>query len=79
MGPIACYMIGHRSDTEMPSKVVRRKLQEPAKPFARNSRGASKRAGVPAVAKEGRLTLRQIRRAVETALRGQTLKADAPG
>ena len=39
------------------------------------SRGAT--IQVPAVAQGGRLTLRQIQRAVETALRGQTFEADA--
>jgi hypothetical protein len=70
-------MIGRRSDTQMPSKTRRREVQEPAKPFV--GKGPNKRGEVPAVVKRGRLTLRQIKRAVETALRGQTFEADADG
>ena len=36
-------------------------------------------AHVPAVVRGGRLTLQQIKRAVDTALRGQTFEADAQG
>jgi hypothetical protein len=58
-------------------KIARGNVQEPAKPFA--GKRPNKRGEVPAVVKRGRLTLRQIKRAVETALRGQTFEADADG
>jgi hypothetical protein len=61
----------------MARKTPRREYQEPAKPFARAGGKHNKRGEVPAVAKRGRLTLRQIRRAVENALRGKTFEADA--
>ena len=56
-------------------KVVRRKVQEPAKPFVGN--GPNERGEIPAAAQLGRLTLEQIKHAVETALRGHTFEADA--
>ena len=61
----------------MASKKSPREFQPPAKPFV--GRGPNKRGEVPAVVQRGRLTLRQIKRAVETALRGQTFEADADG
>jgi hypothetical protein len=41
------------------------------------SRTGKRAAEVPAVARRGRLSLQQIKHAVETALRGQTFEADA--
>ena len=62
----------------MTSKISRRTMQPPAKPVGQ-PRKTGKVAQVPAVARRGRLTLQQIKRAVDTALRGQTFEADAPG
>jgi len=66
----------------MSSKTRRHTLQPPARPVGNKSGKPSSKSGadgVPAVARRGRLTLRQIRHAVETALRGQTFEADAQG
>lgn len=64
-----------------PKKSVRHIVQSPARPVARTAaKAAGTTAGapaIPAVARPGRLTLQQLRRAVDTALRGQTFKADA--
>ena len=67
------------------SKAVRAKIGRSAKvAVAGKSFAAPRRtpAGaaspVPAVVGQGRLTLPQVRRAVEVALRGQTFEADAP-
>jgi hypothetical protein len=64
----------------MTSKISRRAMQPPAKPVGQgvSKSGKIARAGhVPAVARGGRLTLWQIKRAVDAALRGQTFEADA--
>jgi hypothetical protein len=64
----------------MTSKISRRTVQPPAKPVGQRtsqSGKTAKAAQVPAVARRGRLTLQQIKHAVETALRGQTFEADA--
>lgn len=66
----------------MTSKSPRRAMQPPAKPVGQKAGKPGATAGtapVPAVARRGRLTLQQIRRAVDTALRGQTFEADAQG
>jgi hypothetical protein len=66
----------------MTSKISRRAMQPPAKPVGQTATTSSETAGaghVPAVARGGRLTLQQIKRAVETALHGQTFEADAQG
>ena len=65
----------------MPSKMSR-PVQQPAKPMGQNagrSGKTAKAAQVPAVARRGRLTLQQIKHAVDTALRGQIFEADAQG
>lgn len=64
----------------MSNKTARVTLQPPARPVGNKAgslAGANGTTGVPAVTRRGRLTLQQIRRAVATALRGQTLEADA--
>lgn len=64
----------------MTSKISRRAMQPPAKPVGQRVSKSGKTAGagnVPAVARGGRLTPQQIKRAVDTALRGQTFEADA--
>jgi hypothetical protein len=66
----------------MTSKISHRAMQPPAKPVGQRASkpGRTARAAqVPAVAQRGRLTLQQIKRAVDTALRGQTFEADAQG
>jgi hypothetical protein len=63
----------------MTSKIARRPIQPPAKPVGQKTGKTAKAAQVPAVARRGRLTLQQIKRAVDTALRGQTFEADAQG
>jgi hypothetical protein len=66
----------------MTSKNPYRAMQPPAKPVGQrvSKPGRTARAAqVPAVAQRGRLTLQQIKRAVDTALRGQTFEADAQG
>jgi hypothetical protein len=63
----------------MTSKTARRPIQSPAKPVGQKASKTAKAAQVPAVARRGRLTLQQIKRAVDTALRGQTFEADAQG
>ena len=66
----------------MTSKISHRAVQPPAKPVGQRASKPGKTAGagqVPAVARRGRLTLQQIKRAVDTALRGQTFEADAQG
>lgn len=63
----------------MTSKTSHRALQPPAKPVGQRANKPGKTAPVPAVARRGRLTLQQIKRAVDTALRGQTFEADAQG
>jgi hypothetical protein len=66
----------------MTGKISSRGMQAPAKPVgqrAGKSGKATRAAQVPAVARRGRLTLQQIKHAVDTALRGQTFKADAQG
>jgi len=66
----------------MTSKISHRAMQPPAKPVGQGASkpGKTARAGhVPAVVRGGRLTLQQIKRAVDTALRGQTFEADAQG
>jgi hypothetical protein len=54
-------------------------MQPPAKPVGQKASKTAGAAQVPAVARRGRLTLQQIKRAVDTALRGQTFEADAQG
>jgi len=57
-------------------------LQLPAKPVGQRASKlgkTSRAAQVPAVARRGRLTLQQIKHAVDTALSGQTFEADAQG
>lgn len=62
----------------MRNRSSRRILQAPAKPVGQKvSRTGKAAAEVPAVARRGRLSLQQIKQAVETALRGQTFEADA--
>ena len=61
----------------MRNEAPRRVVQAPAKPVGQKVSRVGKTTQVPAVARGGRLTLRQIKRAVETALRGQTFEADA--
>jgi hypothetical protein len=66
----------------MPSKISDRAMQPPAKPVGQRASKpgkTAKAAAVPAVARRGRLTLQQIKHAVDTALRGQTFEADAQG
>jgi hypothetical protein len=63
----------------MTSKIARRTMQPPARPVGQKPGKATKTAEVPAVARRGRLTLQQIKHAVDTALRGQTFEADAQG
>jgi len=66
----------------MTSKTSHHAMQPPAKPVGqRGSKPGktAKAAPVPAVARGGRLTLQQIKRAVDTALHGQTFEADAQG
>jgi hypothetical protein len=66
----------------MPNKISARAMQPPAKPVGQRASKPSqtaKAAAVPAVARRGRLTLQQIKHAVDTALRGQTFEADAQG
>jgi hypothetical protein len=66
----------------MTSKISRRAMQSPAKPVGQKAskpRKTAKAVPVPAVARGGRLTLQQIKHAVDTALRGQTFEADAQG
>jgi hypothetical protein len=66
----------------MSSKMTTRGMQPPAKPVGQRAGGSGKTtraAQVPAVARRGRLTLQQIKHAVDAALRGQTFKADAQG
>ena len=66
----------------MTNKISRRAMQPPAKPVGQRASKpgkTAKAAPVPAVARRGRLTLQQIKRAVDTALRGQTFEADAQG
>jgi hypothetical protein len=61
--------------TRMARKAAaRRKYEEPSKPFV--GKKPNKRGEVPAVAKRGKLTLRQIKRAVDSALKGMTFPAD---
>jgi hypothetical protein len=72
-------MSGCGSDHPMTSKISRRPLQPPAKPVGQRASKTAKVDQVPAVARRGRLTLRQIKHAVDTALRGQTFEADAQG
>ena len=62
----------------MPSKMSR-PVQQPAKPMGQKAGKTAKAAQVPAVARRGRLTLQQIKHAVDTALRGQIFEADAQG
>jgi hypothetical protein len=62
--------------------MYRKTMQPPAKPVGRKPEKHGKTpAGTqtPAVAQPGRLTLQQIKHAVDTALRGQTFEADAQG
>lgn len=64
----------------MSSKTPYHPVQPPAKPVGNKTGEPVRTTGtkhVPAVVRRGRLTLRQIRHAVETALRGQTFEADA--
>ena len=63
----------------MTSKISRRTMQPPARPVGQPASPPGKTARVPAVARRGRLTLQQIKHAVDTALRGQTFEADAQG
>jgi hypothetical protein len=66
----------------MTSKISHRAMQSPAKPVGQKASKpgkTAKAAAVPAVARRGRLTLQQIKHAVDTALRGQTFEADAQG
>jgi hypothetical protein len=66
----------------MTSKDSHRAMQPPAKPVGQRASKPGKTAKatpVPAVARRGRLTLQQIKHAVDTALRGQTFEADAQG
>lgn len=79
-GP-ATYLLNPagRSDRPMTRNSSHRALQAPAKPVGQRASKPGKTAPVPAVARRGRLTLQQIKRAVGTALRGQTFEADAPG
>ena len=63
----------------MTGKISSRGMQAPAKPVGQRANKATRAAQVPAVARRGRLTLQQIKHAVDTALRGQTFKADAQG
>jgi hypothetical protein len=63
----------------MPSKTARRPMQPPAKPVGQKASKTAGAAQVPAVARRGRLTFQQIKRAVDTALRGQTFEGDAEG
>ena len=66
----------------MTSKISHRVMQSPAKPvgqMASKPGKTAKAAPVPAVARRGRLTLQQVKHAVDTALRGQTFEADAQG
>jgi hypothetical protein len=66
----------------MTSKTSHRAIQPPAKPVGQRASKQGKTtkvAAVPAVARRGRLTLQQIKHAVDTALRGQTFEADAQG
>ena len=63
----------------MTSKIARRPIQPPAKPVGQKASKTTRAAQVPAVAQRGRLTLQQIKHAVDTALRGQTFEADAQG
>ena len=65
----------------MTSKISHRAMQPPAKPVGQRASKPGKTAeqGFPAVARRGRLTLQQIKHAVDTALRGQTFEADAQG
>jgi len=62
----------------MRTKSSRRTVQSHAKPVGQKVNRTGKGAAeVPAVARRGRLSLQQIKHAVETALRGQTFEADA--
>jgi hypothetical protein len=64
----------------MPNKISHCAMQPPAKPGGHRASKPGKTARtaqVPAVARRGRLTLQQIKHAVDTALRGQTFEADA--
>jgi len=64
----------------MSSKTRRPTLQPPARPVGNKAGKPTSKSGtdgVPAVVRRGRLTLRQIRHAVETALHGQTFEPDA--
>ena len=64
----------------MSSKTRRHTFQPPARPVGNKADKPISKSGadgVPAVVRRGRLTLRQIWHAVETALRGQTFEADA--
>jgi hypothetical protein len=66
----------------MTSKISHRAMQPPAKPVGQRASKPGRTTGatqVPAVARRGRLTLQQIKHAVDTALRGQTFEADAQG
>lgn len=66
----------------MTSKISSRRMQAPAKPVGQRTSKpgrTAKAAAVPAVARRGRLTLQQIKHAVDTALRGQIFEADAQG
>jgi hypothetical protein len=80
--PVNRYIPVAGVTSTMPNKTSGRAMQPPAKPVGQRASKPGKTAGtgqVPAVARRGRLTLQQIRRAVDTALRGQTFEADAQG
>ena len=63
----------------MTSKIARRTMQPLVRPVGQKPGKVAKAAQVPAVARRGRLTLQQIKHAVDTALRGKTFEADAQG
>ncbi len=59
--------------TRTPPRIV----QAPARLVGRTVSWTGNAVQMPAVVRGGRLTMRQIKHAVETALRGQTFEADA--
>jgi hypothetical protein len=79
---VICYILLAGVANSMSNKTSSRAIQPPAKPVGQRAGklGKTARTGqVPAVAQRGRLTLQQIKHAVDTALRGQTFEADAKG
>lgn len=53
-----------------------RSMQQPARAIPQGSRRVLKPGDVPAVVGRGRFTVRQLKRALDIALHGQTTEAD---